>query len=321
MSAASAPSCTASSLGAGEPPIGSAPHATAWLCLEQDGPWGRTAFTTSHLDADLGARIEERAGAAGVRPALIRRPGHHADLPRGGRQLILASTHPERMWMLSAQITDPEVVLEIDMDALARGDLPGTHASLPALAPDAEPVLLVCTNGARDVCCARLGRPVAVAAAEARPDRVWEVTHTSGHRFAPTAVCLPSGYLHGRVLDASILLDDADAGRLTLTGLRGRSTWPPGGQVAEDAVRHEVTDADAAALVVEPDGEDRWLVRHRDGRRWSVAVTGFTEGESLDSCGKSPTPVRRWRVVTLVLVTVGGGPADGSAGTSPIVGA
>jgi len=289
-----APSCTTSSLEAAEPLIGSAPHAVAWLCLEQNGPWGRTAFTTSHLDPEIGAAIEEHASAAGVRAALVRRPGKHSDLHRGTRTLMVASTHPERSWMLTAEISDPALVLEIDMAALARGDRDATRASLPALVPTAQPALLVCTNGTRDVCCATLGRPVAVSAAEAHPDHVWEVTHTSGHRFAATTVLLPSGYLHGRVLDAGVLLEDAVRGAVTLTGLRGRTSWAPGGQVAEAAVRTTIDELDDAALVVEPAGEGAWLVRHRDGRGWTVTVTSSEEGMSLDSCGKKPTPVRRW---------------------------
>ena len=81
-------------------------------------------------------------------------------------------------------------------------------ASLPALAP-APPQLLVCTNGTRDTCCARLGRPVAAAAARRFPDQVWEVTHTSGHRFAPTTVLLPSGALD-REKVGRIVFADAD---------------------------------------------------------------------------------------------------------------
>lgn len=296
------PICTDSSLDADEPLLGSAPHAGAWVCLEQVGPWGRTAFTTSHLDPDLGARLEARAQAAGVRPALIRRPGRHADLHRGGRTVLVASTHPGRSWLLTAHIGDPEILLDLDWEAAARGDLDAVRASLPALAPTSESVLLVCTNGTRDACCARLGRPVAVAAEADRPGQVWEVTHTSGHRFAPTTVLLPSGFLHGRVLDASGLLDAADRGEVSLTGLRGRTAWPAGGQVAEGAVRERagVIAADALTVV---GADDDWTVAHTDGRRWRVRVTSYDEGISSDSCGKQPTPVRRWRAAVEELPT------------------
>jgi len=288
------PICTDSALDADEPLLGSAPQARAWVCLEQVGPWGRTAFTTSHLDPDLGARLEARARVAEVRPALIRRPGRHADMHRGDRTVLVASTHPDRSWLLSARIIDPEILLEMDWEAAGRGDLDAVRASLPALTPTSETVLLVCTNGTRDACCARLGRPVAVAAAADQPDRVWEVTHTSGHRFAPTTVLLPSGFLHGRVLDGSRLLEASDRGEVPLTGLRGRTTWPAVGQVADGAVREHAGITDVDALSVDGTGDD-WMVGHSDGRRWRVRVTSYEEGTSVDSCGKQPTPVRRWR--------------------------
>ena len=43
--------------------------------------------------------------------------------------------------------------------------------------------------------------PVFVTAALARvfPDEVWECTHLGGHRFAPTALVLPTGYSYGRL--------------------------------------------------------------------------------------------------------------------------
>ena len=265
------------------------------MCLEQVGPWGRTAFTTSHLDPGLGARLEALAQAAGVRPALIRRPGRHADLHRGRRTVLVASTHPDRSWLLAAQIADPEVLLELDWEAAARGDHDAVRTSLPALTPTPETVLLVCTNGTRDACCARLGRPVAVAAEADRPGQVWEVTHTSGHRFAPTTVLLPGGYLHGRVLDGAALLVAAERGEVPVTGLRGRTTWPAAGQVAEGAVRERTGVAGIDALTVTGDSGDEWTVTHTDGRRWRVRVTSYEDGMSSDSCGKEPTPVRRWR--------------------------
>jgi hypothetical protein len=163
---------------------------------------------------------------------------------------------------------------------------------LPELA-SADPQLLVCTNGTRDTCCARLGRPVADAAAAHRPDQVWEVTHTSGHRFAPTSVLLPSGSLHGRVLDAAPLLAAESAGELVLTGYRGRSVWPAQGQVAEEHVRRAFDVTGLDDLTVSGAGAD-WLVSHRDGRTWRVALTPYDEGERPESCGKASKPVTRY---------------------------
>ncbi|RNM16063.1 sucrase ferredoxin [Nocardioides pocheonensis] len=292
------PTCSGASAAAGEPLIGSAPAAAGWVCLEQDGPWGAKAWTSSHLDPALGAAIEQAAAAHGVRPSLVRRPGRHADdHVSTSRRVLVAHTRPGASWLLAGSVTDPHALLDLDWKAVATGDRDAVGRSLPSLTT-APPQLLVCTNGTRDTCCARLGRPVAAAAAAHHPDRVWEVTHTSGHRFAPTTVLLPSGSLHGRVLDAASLLAAESEGRVELAGFRGRSTWPPAGQVAEEHVRRrfDVTGLDDLRVA----GDDgSWQVSHRDGRRWTVTVTAYDEGERPESCGKESKPVTRFHAEIL----------------------
>jgi hypothetical protein len=288
--------CSTTSVTAGEPLIGSAPPALGWVCLEQDGPWGARAWTSSRLDRDLGAVIEAVAADHQVRPSLIRRPGRHPD--RGGqasRWVLVAHSAPGASWLLAGTISSAEDLLSLDWAAVAAGEAAAVMASAPGLAP-APPQLLVCTNGARDACCARLGRPVAAPAARQFPDRVWEVTHTSGHRFAPTTVLLPSGSLHGRVLDAGPLLLAETAGELVLTGYRGRSVWPREGQVAEDAVRRECGITGLDDLQISGSGS-LWSVRHRGGRRWQVVVTAYDAGERPESCGKEPKPLTRYTAV------------------------
>lgn len=290
--------CSVVSAAAGEQLIGSAPRATGWVALEQNGPWGAKAFTSSHLDPVLGASIEHAATMAGVRPSLIRRPGAHADEHRSApRQVLVAHSLPGQSWLLSGCVEDPASVLELDWRAVASGDVSAVQRSLSSLSVASEPHLLVCTNGTRDVCCAITGRPVVAAAAAAHPGRVWEATHTSGHRFAPTAVLLPHGTLHGR-LDgdsAGALLSAATSGQTRLEGFRGRSAWAPPGQVAELAVREATGELSLDALSVARAGDD-WLVRHRDGRSWRVSVSSSEDAdvERPESCGKAALPVRRW---------------------------
>ena len=293
------PPCSDASAAAGEALIGSAPDAVAWVCLEQNGPWGAKAWTDSHLDADLGRRIEAAAAEHGVRPSLIRRPGRHADAGVATeREVLVAFTYPGRSWLLTGRVTDPAALLALDWAAVAAGDRDAVQASLPNLTPDADPRLLVCTNGTRDTCCARLGRPIAAAAEAVHPDRVWEITHTSGHRFAATTVLLPAGVLHGRVLDAAPLLTAAVAGELVLTGYRGRSTFSAGAQAAEDHVRRTEQITGLEDLEVVPE-IDAWRVRHRDGRSWWVAVGASESGERPESCGKESKPVKRYQARTV----------------------
>ncbi|HEY0494851.1 MAG TPA: sucrase ferredoxin, partial [Kutzneria sp.] len=160
----------------------------------------------------------------------------------------------------------------------------GLHVGLGG--PSDEAVLLVCTNGRRDVCCAVEGRPLAGALAAVNPGRVWETTHTGGHRFSPTAVLLPTGYLYGRVspADGQRLLDSDG---IELTGNRGRSCWSRPGQVAELAVRELLAEPNPEALSVSADGV---VVTHSDGREWAVTVTEHPLPPARPtSCGKAPS--------------------------------
>lgn len=301
----SATSCSDAAVEAGEQLAGSAPLARSWLALEQSGPWGAKAFTASHLPADVGRRLESAAAASAVRPVLVRRPGRHADDPAAAtrpRHVLLAHTVPGRSWLLEGSVDDPAALLDLDWRALGGGDLDAVRASLPGLRRSHRVHLLVCTNGRRDLCCAVRGRPVALGAAARRPGTVWEVTHTSGHRFAATAVLLPAGTLHGRldVAGADRLVRAAERGETVLAGSRGRSTWEGPGQVAELAVRAETGERALDALDVaslRDTGEHRWevVVRHRDGRSWSVAVGSRpVAGARPESCGRDAVALRRW---------------------------
>ncbi|MFC3893922.1 sucrase ferredoxin [Lentzea rhizosphaerae] len=266
--------CSILSEFAGEPLAGTAATATAWLCLEQPGPWGRDALLESHLDPDLGAELQRRAAGTGVRILLIRRPGKHADDHQPAtRRVYLASTKPGASWLEQADLAAPEEALELDFEALGAG------RSTAFGTPVHDPLLLICTNSKRDVCCALYGRPIATAL------NLWECTHTGGHRFAPTGVLLPTGHLYGR-------LDHQLAERVLTEGIvadrcRGRSCFTPRGQVAEVAVRQQLGET-RDVLTVVGETHDAATVRHTDGREWRVTLTEKPVPPRPASCGKSP---------------------------------
>lgn len=258
-----------------EPLPGTAPLATTWIALEQEGPWGHKALTESHLDPTVGAELTARAdgtgGAAGpgVTVVLIRRVGHHADpasenlpsRPPGpgpaqplARSVWIAYTGPQP-WLAHASISDPAVLLDLDFGALAAGVQPDLGQ------PDDERLLLVCTNSRRDECCALIGRPVAVTLAAANPGRVWESSHLGGHRLAPVVLSLPDGFVYG----------GPHAGALTLSACRGRSSLSRPAQAAE-----------LAALAASADPRPRPLTVTAAGDDWRV-----TDGEAGDGAGSA----------------------------------
>ncbi|MCP2261977.1 hypothetical protein LX15_005704 [Streptoalloteichus tenebrarius] len=283
--------CAVLSARLGEPLPGTAPTAPAWLCLEQPGPWGDKALVRSHLDPAVGAELQRRGDEVGVRVVLIRRPGHHADTgPAEPRRVYLAHTRPGASWLEQVAVRDAKDLLDLDFGGLARGERPEVGE------PCADPLLLVCTNGRRDRCCALLGRPVADELAARHPGRVWESTHTGGHRLAPAAVALPTGYAYGRldVATAEDVLRATAEGVVAPVGCRGRSTWSRFGQVAELVVRERVGERDADAVLVEGERADgdgwRVLVAHRDGRAWEVLLGERPQEPPRPvSCGKAPS--------------------------------
>lgn len=293
--------CAIASRESDEPLAATAATARTWLLVEQPGPWGAKALTGSRLDPALGRALDRAGGGHGVRAALIRRPGRHADRAPGARRAFVAHTLPGRSWVYTTLLSDPEELLALDHAALGAGDTTGLPA--PWTVHTGDPLVLVCTNGRRDRCCALEGRPLAAELAASAAADVWEITHLGGHRFAPTLLVLPHGYAYGRMGAPAVksLLEAAAEGRVPTEGCRGRSAWARPGQAADLAVREHTGEQRADALTVvdeTPSGTGRWevRVRHADGRAWRVAVAAEAGPPAPASCGAAPKPSQRMRV-------------------------
>ncbi|WP_433665165.1 sucrase ferredoxin [Nocardia sp. CA-128927] len=277
----------------GTPLPGTATQVTGWLCVEHPGAWGRDVIGDEVLGAELTPELAARTAAAHVRPTLIRRPGRNEFT--GTRTVLLASSRPEGSWCERLEITDLKQLLDIDLHLL-NGPPPGIGV------PVHDPLVLVCAHGKRDQCCALLGRPIAAELATKYPGQVWECSHTGGHRFAPALLLLPSGLTYGR-LDAATAEEMVEAARrdqVSLTGLRGRSCYPPLEQLAEVAVREQIS-ATTNDLTVAPDATsaDAALVTHRDGRRWRVTACTITFPPRQASCTAAAKPVTALVVDTI----------------------
>jgi hypothetical protein len=271
--------CTTASRDLDEPLAGTAATARTWLLLEQPGPWGPKALTSSHLDPALGRALEAAAEGTGVRVALIRRPGRHADCGTPAeRQVYAAHTVPGNVWLRAATTSAPERLLDLDFTALGTGDPHTFDTALQARPHTGDPLAFVCTNGRRDRCCALLGRPLAAELVASGVEGVWEVTHLGGHRFSPTLLVLPFGYAYGRAQAPHVkeVLHGVREGRVVVEGCRGSSAWERPAQAAELAVRtaaHEYA-ADALSVLRTDGAAPRWeiTVAHTDGRLWRVVV-------------------------------------------------
>jgi hypothetical protein len=158
---------------------------------------------------------------------------------------------------------------------------------------------LVCTNGARDPCCAIRGAAVAKALDAARPGAVYESSHLGGHRFAANVLVLPDGLCFGRldVRSALALMDELDAGRLPLEHFRGRTSLTEEQQAAEIALRREL-GLERLDDVKHVEGTTFAL---SDGRRATVHVRGEQLEPRPFSCreDKVSTPTA-WSLVDIV---------------------
>ena len=176
--------CAAAARTRADPLVGSAPQARGWLLLEHPGPWPIDAVAGSGIDPGMLAALTGRAVESATRILLVRRPGRLApDAPRRWILVGLDGDTRSGPWRHDDDLAAAAAALDGDQSALS----------------DLGPILLVCTHGVHDTCCALRGRPVAAALAARWPDQVWECSHVGGDRFAPNVVVLPDGFYYGNL--------------------------------------------------------------------------------------------------------------------------
>ena len=195
-------------IGQGIDPIGTAGHYDAVLLVEWSLPWPRDIFDAEALAA--AARAVAAAQERGERwRVLAAVPAAGEDTTGGyGREYddhrrLVRYSQPAGPLGGAYERTELTVETAALPDAISRVVAAGRNAAEidgvpePLAADPATPVLdvLVCTHGSRDRRCGSLGVALHQSAVEQRfPGvRLWRISHTGGHRFAPTAVTLPDG--------------------------------------------------------------------------------------------------------------------------------
>ncbi|HHV22907.1 MAG TPA: sucrase ferredoxin [Propionibacterium sp.] len=275
--------------------VGTAPPAKHWFLVEQAGGWGPNAWAGLDLaDRDKG-ELEGTLEDAGARLMLIRRPASE------GRTSTPAGDGTGRRWCVIQSLEGAErrVVWgsAADADGLLAAarlfsdpgaDVPGrdhtpTGGAREAGVPEGdEPdILLVCTHGRKDVCCAVRGRPLAARAAELWPEATWECTHTGGDRFAGNLVVLPDGACYGGLdpEDVEAIVRAHVAGRVDPTQLRGPTGFSNQVQAAMVAAYGHFAPLafDAVQPVASTGSAEAWQVRLEVRGVGTVEVTGHTE--------------------------------------------
>ena len=309
------PFCAAVSRAGGEPLAATASRIDAWVLIEYRGAWRRDVLGGSLLSPRLKAHLREQLET--LRPArllFVKQPERRSE---GGRRVYLASSRPGAERLLGLELEH--------QDDLHGTDLAGALAGeLSPFRPVDRPVLVVCTHGKRDRCCARHGRPLYDALRDAAPSaEVWQSTHVGGDRFAGNVVTLPDGAYHGRVEPGDVrgLLEALAAGRVDLDRYRGRSAYPFPVQAAERALREAAGLLGLNDLVLlgsERRGDDGWRVRFRTPDGFVHRLEVITEpGEpALLTCDAAePRRPRRFRVTAHHVRRPGTGRADNASTT------
>lgn len=184
--------CADASRAAGEDPIGTAPHWQEVTVLELDIPvWAQLrdveVWTPQQAAVfeELRGKVEASGAGFGLLMSAPQESGgplrvRHYTLGAGGyTRRDYASDLPQSEWARGLRDT-----------LLEPQNLTGWQPQPIPNGPDFH----VCTHGTVDASCGKYGAPV-FAALQKEGLRAWRTGHFGGHRFAATAVELPTGML------------------------------------------------------------------------------------------------------------------------------
>lgn len=270
--------CSVAAAERGEPLLATASNVRRWLMVEVRGSWGPDVVADTALGRHVGPGWRAELASAGIRPLAIRRaPGAAPGAAPRAYLIDVARDARTAGVVRRRELPDLDAVAELP---LLPHDVEGGEGWVPV----DERLVLVCTNGKHDQCCANFGRPlVRHLRGGARSDSVWECTHIGGDRFAANLLVVPDGFYFGRVTPDVVdgLLDRLDDREVDLARFRGRSSLTFVEQAAEHFVRAELglTAVDAVVRVrrrraSQPGGGHVASVdvELRDGRALVVAV-------------------------------------------------
>ncbi|MDN6493539.1 MAG: sucrase ferredoxin [Corynebacterium casei] len=279
-----------------EPLPGSAKQGRAYVLFEWPAGWSRDVLDGNTFSKELTSQLKSKLKKSGKGTGLqlIRRPGREGrDVGKFHRCYLVWA---EQATMELVKLSGPEDILDLDLSGPGRNG--GESID--------KPLLLVCTHGKRDVCCAVKGRPLAAQLHDHFGESlVWEASHMKGHRFAAVSLLMPWAYSFGR-LNAEAgkqLVEAAIKGEYFFPGNRGNGLLSGRAQVAELAVAQQLIDAretlhygTLTAIDEDPKGKSNQPVEvtHTDGRVWAVELKKKEVPGAISSCGDKPKTSSVW---------------------------
>ena len=243
--------------------------------VELRHPWARDVITDGELADHVPAEWRSSLREQGIRPVAIRR-----DLRRRDRAQTIRLFHVQG---------GPGRIPSRAASGGGRSRISGPCRTPPPtsrmVGRDRRHLVLVCTNGRHDPCCATFGRPLVRHLRHADcGDDVWECSHIGGDRFMANLVVLPQGLYFGRVtVDWVDALLDGLQRRLDLDMYRGRSTLTYIAQAAEHFTRRQLGLTAVDAIVGVRRSADHVDVELQDG--------GVIRVRLLRTLTPAPTPL------------------------------
>lgn len=273
--------CSQQAIDLGLDPVGTAQPMAGLVLVERPLPWPRDVSKDPVLAPAVEAGLA--GGGAPVRPFAVVPAEAESGLARARDGKVTVTSYRNSEPAPAPFEKRTYRVAANRAGELARTLATGGEPEEPVLDEGSDrDDLLICTHGARDRCCGNLGTTLyrSVSARWSDVD-VRRISHTGGHRFAPTAILLPAGTVWGH-LDDGVL--DSIVNRTVpfaevISHFRGSTVMPScAAQVAEAAVAARVGwglfDAPRQAVVLaepEPDRPGRFEI-HFAERSWAVTV-------------------------------------------------
>ena len=323
-----APRCSAHATALGTDPGGTAIAADAVALVEVPLPWSKPVFASGLLEG-FRPMMELKVGFARVLAVVPpNERGRSGGIPVVLHWRVGASTQSAYFEADGADGLH-RLFAHLGHQSPADPVPPGAGFASFGSAED-EHAVLICTQGSHDVCCgsegtrlaadfeavmrayraADVNEPYAGAPTASGRVTVYRVSHTGGHRFAPTAMTLPDGRMWASIEAgeiATILDQTANAAAMAprCRGWWGAPTGPA--QVAERAVFAQVgwpLENLARKVSFRPSaaGWDVEVVATEAGRAWTVSVA---EGRTVPtiSCralgGLPAKPATEFRVTDI----------------------
>jgi hypothetical protein len=267
------PKCSAHSRQIGTDPCGTAISADALILVEVPLPWPKPVFDHPLLEG-FSSISETSLGATRV---LAMVPGTEEP----GTEILVYQRDEVGMksWGFRPQGASQVAKFALDIQTKLPHQLnaPAAKVSPPELA------VVVCTQGSHDICCGSEGARLANDLERLAPGlSVIRVSHTGGHRFAPTAMTIPDGRMWAYLdVDTTLSILELTGNASSLSsqcrGWWGASTGP--GQAAERAVfghlgweldllprEVNVQEVESGWVVSVSVARQEWLLEVRRGR-------------------------------------------------------